>query len=133
MSFSERNKIKPRYPARDRYEEAPERVRGLLDRVLHEGNVVAAYERLCAVMGRMPDSAIWGASYASPEVRRMVERMEWWQVFDVLEEVSDGDSGNDDDVNEAFALSGLAYEMVDGVIYTMDEAGELLEIEGDEN
>lgn len=133
MKFSERNQIKQKYPARDTYEEAPERVRGLLDRLVHEGDVYGAYVRLCEVMGRMPDSNIWGASYASPEVRWMIERLEWWQVFDMLEEVAEGNSHLDQVVNEAFALSGLAYEMVDGSIYTLDEAGDLLEITGEES
>lgn len=133
MRFSDRAGVAKRYPPRDNYEDAPERLRSLADRVIHDGNVVAAYVHLCEMTGRLPDPNIWGESYASPQVRWMIERLDWWQVFDLLEDLAEGTSQVDAEVNEAFAMCGLAYEMVDGSIYTLDEAGDVLEITGDEH
>lgn len=132
MRFSDRAGVAKRYPPRVNYEDAPERLRSLADRIIHDGNVVAAYVHLCEMTGRLPDPNIWGESYASPQVRSMIERLDWWQVFDLLEDLAEGTSQVDAKVNEAFAMCGMAYEMVDGSVYTLDEAGDVLEITGDE-
>jgi hypothetical protein len=131
MSFSERNKITHKYPERDVYEEAPERVRAILNTIL-QGDAYNAYIYLCEKTGRMPDSDIWGDSFSAPQVKWLVERLEWWEVFDALEWACDGNGYAEGQVNEAFAREGLAYEMVDGSIWTLDEEGAALEIGGNE-
>ena len=133
MSFSSRYPTKRNYPPRDVYEEAPERVRSLLNKLLQEDNVVAAYRRLCEMLGKLPDADIWSEGYASPMVASLVDRLDWWEVFDALEEVAEGRPHLDSQVNDAFARCGLAYEMVDGHIYLLDEEAEALEVKGVEH
>lgn len=134
MTFSDRHKVRRAYPTRDVYEEAPDRVRALLHRIATEHSAVAGYRVLCDVMGQLPDSQIWGDSFAAPEVSRMVESMEWYEVFDGLEELAERRQRQIDDVvNEAFARCGLAYEMVDGQISLLDEVGDELDLAGNED
>lgn len=134
MAFSDRHKARRAYPTRDVYEEAPDRLRALLLKIATEQGAVAGYRVLCDVLGQLPDSQIWGASFAAPEVSRMVESMEWYEVFDALEELAETRRGQIDDVvNEAFARCGLAYEMVDGQISLLDEVGNELNLAGNED
>jgi hypothetical protein len=57
--------------------------------------------------------------------------LEWFEVLDLLEEVSSG--VDDDEVNAVFARAGLAYEMLDGQIHLLDPEGDALEVSGAEH
>lgn len=129
MSFSDRHRITTTYPSRDRYEDAPQPVRALLFEKLNEADsMLYSYHRLCELVGKVPDSDIWGAGAARAEVLGIIERMDWNQVYDALEEVAEGDSWIDDDLNKRFAQTGMAYEMIDGKIYLFDEEAEALDV-----
>lgn len=131
-TFSSRHGYRRPYPRRDRVEEAPERLRAYLVGALKEAwGSVEAYRRLCQILGRVPDPSIWGDAFASPEVAFLVDHLEWWEVFDLLEEVSDPQ--DDDEVNEVFARCGLAYEMLDAEIHRLDPEGDALQVAGDEH
>jgi len=133
MGFSDRNGIKPKYPPRSTYEEAPERLRSLLYELMDDAGAVAAYHRLCGATGKVPDPQVWGESYARQLVQSMVMDLEWWEVFDQFEAIAEGRSRFDERVNDMFARCGLAYEMLDGQIWLFDEEGEALGVSGVEH
>ncbi len=129
MSFSDRYNIAKSQPSRDRYEDAPEPVRALLFSQINESDAMLHfYHRLCDLVGVVPDSDIWSSRAARTEVLRIVERMPWNLVYDALEEVAEGGSWMDDNVNERLGQTGMAYEMVDGQIYLLDEEADALDV-----
>lgn len=129
MSFSDRHGISKSHPSRDRYEDAPQPVRALLFKQINESDTLLhSYHRLCDLVGLVPDSDIWGEGAARTEVLRIIERMDWNLLYDALEEIAEGGSWMDDDVNERLAQTGMAYEMVDGQIYLFDEEAEALDV-----
>lgn len=131
-SFSRRHGYRRPLPERDVVEDAPEPVRALLRRMmLDEWGALAAYRQMCEVLGEVPDADVWSDQGAASYVDHKLGRLEWFEVFDLLEEVSSG--VDDDDVNAVFARAGLAYQMVDGQIQLLDPEGDALEISGTEH
>lgn len=131
-SFSRRQGYRRPLPERDIVEDAPEAVRALLRRMmLDEWGALAAYGRMCEVLDEVPDSDVWSDQGAASYVDYKLGRLEWFEVFDLLEEVSSG--VDDDEVNAVFARAGLAYEMLDGQIHLLDPEGDALEISGSEH
>src|SRR4051794_30791914 len=111
MSFSSRNRIARKAPRRDLVEEAPQDLRATLLALLIETHgVLGAYEYVCKFLHEIPDPQIWGASFADGPLRSMVDNLEWYDVFDLLEHVA-VDAIDARKVNESFVRCGLAYEM----------------------
>jgi hypothetical protein len=108
-------------------------VRAVLRRLLlDEWGALSSYRRMCELLGQVPDSDIWSDQGAISSLDHQLGRLEWFEVFDMLEEV--GSSGSsDDDVNDVFARTGLAYEMVDGSIDLFDPEGSELEVSDTEH
>jgi hypothetical protein len=138
MGFRRRHGILEDAPDRDIENDAPPRLRAFLHEVLVEQvGPVEAYEMLCKQAGIVPDGSIlsWGANDARPEVARLVEKLPWPDVFEMLEEL--GSETRSDlwaqRVNEVLARSGVAYEMNDeGEFWVWDPEGAELEVAGDE-
>lgn len=129
MAFSDRYGIAKSHPPRDHYEDAPQPVRALLFKQIKEADsMLQSYHRLCDLVGLVPDSDIWSEGSARAEVLRIIEHMDWNLVFDALEDIADGSSWMDDDLNKRFAQTGMAYEMVDGQIYLHDEEAAALDV-----
>lgn len=131
VSFSESHGHRRTPPPRTTIEVAPEDLRLVLQAALVEDlGWVRAYQVLCEALHRLPDSRIWGDSFAAPAVRTLIENdFEWFEVFDLLEKY-----GDPDEVNKSFARTGLAYEMVTSgrrqAIRLLDPEGDLLKVAG---
>jgi hypothetical protein len=114
--FSSRNNLKRPRPIRNVLEAAPPAVRALLLKlVTEELGAVAGYQKLCEKVGRIPDPGIWGPSLAGPAPSQILEGLEWFEVFDLLEELAQN-GRMDKLVNDTLEEVGLSYEMVDGHI-----------------
>lgn len=124
MTFSERTGNRRALPPRDRYEQAPPPLRALLLELMQDrwGNR-RSYNMLCSMVGLVPDPNIIGDNTAYREFVRLVNYIEWFEVFDILERV--GPAGlSDGAINDRFAMCGLAYEMTDGKIDLFDPEGD---------
>jgi hypothetical protein len=129
VSFSERFGHRRSYPDRDVVEEAPESIRALLLKLaIKQWGAVGAYKRLCEARRVVPDPGIWGTGPASQLAQDYVMRIEWFEVFNLLEELSD--RSTQETINEAFAQAGLGYEMVDDQVWLWDSEAEQLDITG---
>jgi hypothetical protein len=106
--------------------------------LLKDLGLVGAYEALCDQAGLVPDGGVlsWGANDARPEVSRLVENLDWPDVYEVLENLAHGLARPErwaSEVNDVLARCGLAYEMdEDGNIVLWDPEGEELGVAGDE-
>ncbi len=137
--FRERHGYENSAPTRDLVEEAPPRVRAFLREVLlDELGVMDAYEALCNEAGIVLDGSVlsWGANDANPEVSRLIEHLDWPDVYHMLEDLAHQRSRPErwaPKVNKVLARSGVAYEMnEDGDIELWDPEGDELGIAGDE-
>src|SRR5699024_5424507 len=72
--------------------------------------------------------SIWGDSWAREPALDILVNLEWYEVFDLLEE-----HGSPEEVNASFERTGLAYEMIETRngyrIETYDPEGEALEVD----
>lgn len=96
--------------------------------MLDEWGALGAYKRMCEVLGEVPDADVWSDQGASSYVDHKIGRLEWFEVFDLLEEVCAGP--DDDEVNAVFARAGLAYDMMDGQIHLLDPEADELQVSG---
>ena len=110
-------------------EEAPPRLRAFLHAEVTEIlGIVDAYQALCELDGIVPDGAVlsWGANDARPEVARIVEHLEWPDVFQMLENLAAQLEDPEpwvQKVNQVLARCGLAYEMGDDGQIELDARG----------
>jgi hypothetical protein len=102
----------------------------LLGLLQEEWGALQAYRRTCEIIGEVPDSSIWSDNWAVTSVQQNVDRLEWFEVFDLLEELAAAHTR--DSINEKLARCGLAYELIDESIWLLDAAGDALEISGAE-
>jgi hypothetical protein len=131
VSFSKRHGYRRPLPERDLVEEAPEAVRALLRRMmLADWGALGAYRRMCEVLEEVPDADVWSNQGAASYVDHKLGQLEWFEVFDLLEELCSG--VDDDEVNGVFARCGLVYEMGDGQIHLFDPEGDELGVTGSE-
>lgn len=108
MSFSRRNGYRRPYPDRVLLEQASDDVRLVLQEALvGDGEWVSAYRILCTYLREIPDRQIWSEGFAREPALEALEALEWYEVFDLLEEHA---GGLVTELNESFARSGLAYE-----------------------
>lgn len=139
MSFSERNGYRRKYPDRIRLEQVSDDVRLVLKDALTGNGWLPAYHALCEYNRTMPDEDLWSDKFAKQPAQQMLAKLEWYEVFDLLEE----HAGHlVDEVNDAFARSGLAYEATEDTyprrgkcsIAVFDPDGVVLEVSavGDE-
>lgn len=107
MSFSSRHNLRRTPPPRNKYEQAPEDLRKVLLDGLFEAKEswVGVYHVLCDAAHEIPDSDVWDND-ARDLALRFISKLEWFEVFDLLEE-----HGDPDEVNASFERTGLAYEM----------------------
>ncbi len=77
------------------------------------------------MLHRVPDGDIWGVE-VEREVSRLVMAMEWFEVYDAIEEVLDG--SNSRRVDEALAQAGAAYELIDGKFWPFEPVADELEV-----
>lgn len=129
MSFSDRNGIRHTPPARNKTDQAPEDLRSvLINNLVDDYGWVGAYKKLCEKAYRVPDPDIWGPSFAEQPAKDILLGLDWYKIFDLLEEY-----GNPHDVNASFERTGLAYEMVEGHrgnwIENYDPEGEELDVQ----
>lgn len=136
MNFSKRHGLRRNPANRDTYEEAPEPLRVLLVTLMEDSwGLVKTYERLCGVVGTFADPGIWSDRYARPYVESMVERLQWFEVFDLLEQVVEAtdDAEAQGRVNDRLAVCGLGYAMDRGEIDLLDAEARALGITGVEH
>ncbi|MGP5008235.1 hypothetical protein ACTXJK_15190 [Brachybacterium tyrofermentans] len=129
MSFSSRHNLRPTPPPRNKYEQAPDDLRLVLrDALVEDRGWLGAYRALCDATHQLPNSGIWGDSFAREPALEMLEDLEWFEVFDLLEEYGDTEA-----VNASFERTGLAYEMTSSrrgqQIEVFDPEGEELEVD----
>jgi hypothetical protein len=130
VSFSDRTGVGRRLPARVEREVAPEPVRAALIDLLWDRQDATegewqAYPELCRMLHRVPDSDIWGGE-VEREVNRLVMGMEWFEVYDAIEDVLEG--SNSRRVDEALAQAGVAYELVDGKFWPYEPVAHELDV-----
>ncbi len=94
------------------------------------GGYRSAYRTLCSIVGQMPSPRVVGNSTAYRHVVELVEQLEWFEVFDLLEEYAPHPGQHQDHVNEWFSKSGLAYELTSSGIQLLDAEGRALEVDG---
>jgi hypothetical protein len=127
--FSERHGHRRPAPPRLYLEEAPEDLRVVLRSILCERSELFAYYKLCEKLHRQRDPNIWGGAAAEVEAGRLIDQLEWFEVFDMLEEHVSGPS-QEEAVNASFARTGLAYEMVGNEISLYEPEGQELKVSG---
>lgn len=133
MSFSERTGNRRPAPPRVQYEAAPAPLRALMLELMQGrwGNR-GSYNVLCSGLGIVPKPGIVGDATAYRPLVELVEQLEWFEVFDLLEQV--GPPGRHDQaINDRLAMCGLAYEMTDGKIDLFDPEGEAIGVTGIEH
>lgn len=129
MSFSSRHGHRRPLPPRNKVEQAPEDLRYTLQAaMLDDYGWIGVYKTLCEALRQEADPSIFSNQWAEGPARDLLYRdLEWFEVFDLLEEY-----GQPDEVNASFERTGLAYEMVTGrferTIQTYDPEGEELEV-----
>lgn len=136
--FSTRNSYSRRERPRILEEVAPRRVRyELRDILIDRLGAVDAHKKICNEM-YLDDENVFSADWAEPRIKENLEDMEWFLVYDLLEEMAAGLHYSNvghyhDRVNAAFAEAGVVYELRDGVVERLDVAGESLDIRHDED
>lgn len=134
--FSERNNFRRARP-RTLEAAAPERIRQELRSILVERHgEVNAYQELCQALYLTADE-VWSADWACPRLDAVLKEMEWYEVYDLLEreyEAVDLMVADEfqDRVNTAFAEAGVVYEFREGYVERLDQPGELLGIQHNE-
>lgn len=135
--FSRRNNYRRTQP-RTLEEIAPRRVRyELRDILIDRLGAVDAHKKICDVM-YLDDDGVFSADWAEPRIKENLEAMDWYLVYDLLEELAEGIhyrnvEGYHEKVNTALAEAGVVYELRDGIIERLDEVGEALEVRHDED
>lgn len=135
--FSARNKYSRSKP-RTLEEVAPSRIRyELKDVLVDQLGTVAAHRKICEFM-YVDDEGVFSADWAEPRIKENLESMEWFQVYDLIEDAAEGLHPGEarkfhDAFNTAFAEAGVAYELRDGLVERLDEASVSLGIRHDED
>lgn len=76
---------------------------------------------LCALLFRAPDRGNWGEfPNIDSEVRKLIEDCEWFEVYDLIEELAKECSYREEDfsdeMNRFFRVSGVGWQLVDNQI-----------------
>lgn len=135
--YSVRNNLQRKFPLRVLSEEAPLRLRlELRDLMIEQFGAVEAHKRLCQFL-HISDEDVFSDSWARPRIEENIANLEWFEVFDCLEEVIDeadrwDQESLEEKINIAFAQSGLVYEMRDRAIERLDKLGHELQVHGQE-
>jgi len=130
--FSRRHGYRRPAPPRVQLEEAPEDLRVVLRSILVEYGGLFAYTQLCEKLHQQRDPDIWSSQGSAQEVTRLIDQLEWFEVFDMLEEHVNGAS-QEEAVNASFVRTGLAYEMLDNEISLYEPEGQELAVSGIED
>ena len=112
-------------PARTTREEAPDSVRRLLLDLLEGSDELNPYEELCRYLSKVPEDA-WGQEQVDL-ARGMIRRLEWWQVYELIERYAW--LHETDRINGVFAAAGLAYEFFEGEVRTYEPDAAELEVD----
>lgn len=135
--FSTRNNYSRSLP-RTREEVAPLRIRyELRDILIRELGPVDAHKKICEVL-YLDDEGVFSSDWAVPRIKENLENMDWFKVYDLIEDMAEGLHRTKaikyhDAINTAFAEAGVVYELRDGLVERLDEAGESLGIRHDED
>lgn len=135
--FSARNNYSRSKP-RTLEEVAPRRVRyELRDILIDQLGVVGAHKKICDVM-YLDDEGVFSTDWAEPRIKENLEDMDWFRVYDLIEEMAEGlhhseESKYHEAVNAAFSEASVVYELRNGIVERLDEAGEALGIRHDED
>jgi len=109
--FSQRHGHRRAPLPRTTAEEAPDDLRVVLLSILVEDQgYLGAYRTLIEAAHRLPDPNVWSNDWAKPHVYQLIDQLDWFAVFDLLEEQA-VTAHEITQVNESFARTGLAYEM----------------------
>lgn len=112
--FSERHGYHRPAPPRTQLEVAPEDLRAVLHSMLvDDPGALGAYQIVCRTLNRVPDPDIWSNQGAREPLLYLLRKLEWYEVFDLLEERASPTDVHE--VNASFTRTGLAYEMVSNV------------------
>jgi AbiJ N-terminal domain 4 len=130
--FSRRHGYRRPEPPRVRLEEAPDDLRLVLRSILVGHGELFAYYQLCEKLHRQRDPDIWSHQGADRKVTPLINELEWFEVFDMLEDLVNGPS-QEEAVNASFVRTGLAYEMVNNEIRLYEPEGQELKVSGIEN
>lgn len=95
---------------------------------------LGAYRKVCRYLRERPDEGIWSNDFATEPAQQLLGHLEWYEVFDLLEE---NGANHVKEINAAFERSGLAYiaarHKKEVRIQVFDPEGLDLEIAGDED
>lgn len=98
------------------------------------GGWQSAYQKLCNYLRKRPDPSVWSDSYSKQSSEQLLESLEWYEIFDLLEL---NGAKHVAQINAAFERSGLAYVAArhqrEVRIDVFDPEGLDLEIAGDED
>lgn len=130
-------------PERNLVEQDSPRLRALIWRIVSNSGTAhkSGYQAICQVCEVLPDTNVWGDESSREAGVRIVDDLHWTDVYEVLENLySQAPSTRtklqrpeiEDEVNEALARSGLAYQMRMGQFEMHDPEGEKLGIAGAE-
>lgn len=126
--FSERHGYEPDEPEVKIRNDAPEELRHVVVSIAYEAglSVKATRTVVCRLLRKREDSDNWtDFPNVDTEVRRHVESIEWYRVYDVIEALHDALSVNeekvekfDQEMNKYFRDTGIGWQLVDGKIET---------------
>lgn len=135
--FSTRNNYSRSLP-RIKEEVAPLRIRyELRDIMIEELGAVGAHQKICNVM-YLDDEGVFSSDWAVPRIKENIEIMDWFKIYDLIEDIAEGMHPRGvtkyhDAINAAFSEAGVVYELRDGCVERLDEAGDSLGIRHDED
>jgi hypothetical protein len=131
--FSERHGFKAAEPDITVRDDAPEELRGIVVEVAYEFHLQPSALRtlVCRVLRKRPDHNNWSERpNIDYEVRRMIDEAEWYQVYDIIEEIhhllekrASVDFTEDDpkdaqryssEMNKYFRGAGIGWQLVKG-------------------
>ena len=106
--------------------DAPDELRSVLVDIAYESGLMPSELRdtVCKLLRVAADPDNWSDfPNIDVEVRRILMRCEWFEVYDVIEEIpnamSDGDSSSfEEELNEYFRKRGIGWQLLDGRIET---------------
>lgn len=126
--FSDRYGFEPNEPEVTIRNDAPEELRDVIITIAYESglSVKATRTVVCRLLRKREDSDNWtDFPNVDNEVRRHMESIEWYRIYDVIEALHDALAVNDQkveefdqEINKYFRQSGVGWQIVDGKIET---------------
>lgn len=128
--FSERHGFKPKEKKITIRHDAPDELRYVIVDIAYESEPYCTPKQLrdivCRTLKKRPDTDNWSDSNVNNEIRDLLDNCEWYQVYDVIENIYQSLRESDkfqDAINSYFKSEGIGWQLIDGKIEVRGEEG----------